>query len=153
MGHLFFMENPLYWSKSYFSGQKLAKFRQRKTLIGDDFFSPENSARMRKNKKRNILALYIYIYIIFKNSPEENSQKIFRHYWMLNPSLFSQWHNTRKFPKTNSLIRCCIAKLFFGRQVAKLRGDGQKPLQHTNRATERGNSRSHAARDRKRIFL
>jgi hypothetical protein len=80
MGHLFFMENPLYWSKSYFSGQKLAKFRQRKTLIGDDFFSPENSARMRKNKKRNILALYIYIYIIFKNSPEENSQKIFRHY-------------------------------------------------------------------------
>jgi len=49
MGHLFFMENPLYRSKSYFSGQNLAKFRQRKTLIGDDIFF---AGKFRQNAKK-----------------------------------------------------------------------------------------------------
>jgi hypothetical protein len=38
-------------------------FAKEKHLLAMIFFSPENSARMRK-----------------KNSPEQNSQKIFRHY-------------------------------------------------------------------------
>jgi hypothetical protein len=29
---IFSMENPLYWSKSYFSGRNLAKFQKKKTL-------------------------------------------------------------------------------------------------------------------------